>query len=413
MLYTSTENRKRRSGIALVYGVILMTLLSGFVSLGVDYGHVQLVKTELQQAAESAARAAVSQFGSGIATVQNTAVIWAGRNTADMTSVVIDPVNDVDFGTWTPATRSFTVLTGAARTSANAVRVWAHRTAAKGNAVRLTFGAVIGQSTCDVNASAVVYVAPASRNYGIIGLNSLDFTHFVSTDSYNASIGSYGSQTPGTSGYVASNGTVTLHNQVTVSQDVYMLAGQTLSVNGGSVYGSRNAVASAIVWPTPSAGSYATTNDNGSIGLPATGANASFSGGTFAVPPGHYYLNSFSMSGGTINISGPTTIYMNGPFTFSGGNLNVLSGHPSDLMIYTVTASSVSISGGSPVFADIQAPTSTISISGLSNLYGRVIGKSLDFNSECGVHYDTSLPAVTGASTPTGSSSASSIQTVR
>ena len=410
MLYTSTENRKRRSGIALVYGVILMTLLSGFVSLGVDYGHVQLVKTELQQAAESAARAAVSQFGSGIATVQNTAVIWAGRNTADMTSVVIDPVNDVDFGTWTPATRSFTVLTGAARTSANAVRVWAHRTVAKGNAVRLTFGAVIGQSTCDVNASAVVYVA---RNYGIIGLDSLDFTHFVSTDSYNASIGSDENETSGTSGYVASNGTVTLHNQVTVSQDVYMLASQTLSVNGGSVYGSRKTVATAIVWPTPSAGRYATTNDNGSIGLPATGASASYSGGTFAVPPGHYYLDNFSMSGGTINISGPTTIYMNGPFTFSGGNLNVLSGHRSDLMIYTVTASSVSISGGSPVFADIQAPTSTISISGLSNLYGRVIGKLLNFNGVCGVHYDTSLPAVAGASTPTGGSSASSIQTVR
>jgi hypothetical protein len=102
--------------------------------------------------------------------VQNTAVTWAGLNKADSASVVIDPINDVDFGTWTPATRNFAVLSGAARSTANAVRVWAHRTTAGGNPVHLSFGAVIGHSTCDVNVSAIAYAGSSASAYGILGL---------------------------------------------------------------------------------------------------------------------------------------------------------------------------------------------------------------------------------------------------
>jgi hypothetical protein len=399
--------------MTLVYGIILLVMLCGFVSLGVDFGHVQLVKTELIQATESAARAAASQLSSSVATVQNTAVTWAGYNKADMATVVVDPINDVDFGTWTPATHTFTVLTGASRSTANAVRVWAHRTAANGNAVRLSFGAVIGRPTCDVNASAVAYAAPATGNYGIVGLSSATLSSSVITNSYSAALGSYGSQTPGTKGYVGSNGTVKLQTSTTVNQDVYMVAGQTLTVTGGSTYGSRNAISSNIAWPTPSAGSYATSNDNGSVGLPTTGASASFSSGSFSVPPGHYYLDSFTMDGGTLNITGPTTIYMNGSLDISGGAFNVTSGHPGDLMIYMVKASTLSISGGSDIMADIQAPTSTVTISGIAHLYGRVIGKSLTITGT-DVHVDTSLPTVAGASTPSGGGASSGgIQTVR
>ena len=151
------QRLKQSRGSVLVYVIVMMTALTGFASLAVDYARVQLVKTELLRAADAAARAAASQLANGVTATQNAAVTWGGYNLADTTSVVIDPTNDVDFGTWDTSARTFTVLTGAARTSANAVRVTARRTLARGTGVKLWFGQVIGQSSCDTTSSAIAY----------------------------------------------------------------------------------------------------------------------------------------------------------------------------------------------------------------------------------------------------------------
>ena len=50
-------NRRRRTGVALIYVMVMMTALIAFASLGTDYARVQLAKTELQRAADAAARA--------------------------------------------------------------------------------------------------------------------------------------------------------------------------------------------------------------------------------------------------------------------------------------------------------------------------------------------------------------------
>src|SRR5438477_113945 len=54
---------RKQSGVALVYAVLSIVALMGIVSLSVDIGHVQLVKTQLRCAADSAARAAASYVG--------------------------------------------------------------------------------------------------------------------------------------------------------------------------------------------------------------------------------------------------------------------------------------------------------------------------------------------------------------
>jgi hypothetical protein len=67
------------------------------------------------------------------------------------------------------------------------------------------------------------------------------------------------------------------------------------------------------------------------------------------------------------------------------------------------------------LYADIQAPTSPINIGGTSNFYGRLIGSSLNVSNGLSIHVDTSLPTVTGASTPPagGGGSAGTIQLVQ
>ena len=147
-------------GAMLIYMSVVLAALMAVTSLAVDWGRVQLTKTELQRAADSAARAAMSQLNFGTTAAQTAAVTFAGDNKADSSKVVIDPTNDIDFGTWDSVGRTFTVLTGSDVSSANAVRVSARRTSARGNATPLVFGQTIGMSTCDETASAVASLGP-------------------------------------------------------------------------------------------------------------------------------------------------------------------------------------------------------------------------------------------------------------
>ncbi len=146
--------------MTLVYVIVILPMLCGFASLGVDWGRVQMVKTQLQRASDAAARAAITGLVTNVTTAQNMAVLWGGKNSADGTSVVIDPINDVEFGTWDTTNRTFTVLSGAARSNADAIRVTARRTTARGNPVPTVFGQTFGMNNCDVNGVAIAWMPP-------------------------------------------------------------------------------------------------------------------------------------------------------------------------------------------------------------------------------------------------------------
>jgi len=131
-----------------------------FATLAVDWGRVQLVKTELRSAADAAARHAVAGLSTSVGTANARAVAAAGENKADGGPVVLVTAQDVEFGTWDPATRAFEVLTGSAQSSATAVRVTARRTSARGTAIPTLFGALLGRRTVDVTAVSI-----ASRGF--------------------------------------------------------------------------------------------------------------------------------------------------------------------------------------------------------------------------------------------------------
>src|SRR5688572_27395339 len=117
-------------GISIVYMSVVIVVICCFVSIGVDYGRVQLAKTELQRNADASARAAVQALRSGVTAAQMAATSVAGSNHVDGIEVALDPNQDIEFGTWDTTARSFAVLSGAARSTANAVRVTARRTTA-------------------------------------------------------------------------------------------------------------------------------------------------------------------------------------------------------------------------------------------------------------------------------------------
>lgn len=146
---------KRFRGISLIYAMISMTALTGFVSLAVDLGRVQVAKTELQQAADAAAMYGAAGMSQGVATVKSRVAAAAADNKVDGTTLAIDQTNDIEFGVWDPGTRTFTVLTGSAQSSATAIRVTARRSAARGTGVPTFFGRIVGMNTVDAKAVAI------------------------------------------------------------------------------------------------------------------------------------------------------------------------------------------------------------------------------------------------------------------
>src|SRR5207248_3567733 len=125
--------------------------------LAVDFGRVQLAKTELQRSADAAARAAAGTLAQGISAARAAANSIAYANLVDGTHHVL-ATSDIEFGNWNETTHKFTVATSATLNSADAVRVTTGSTAARENAIPLLFAELMGQNTCDIHASAVATV---------------------------------------------------------------------------------------------------------------------------------------------------------------------------------------------------------------------------------------------------------------
>ena len=148
----------RSNAFSSLYLLLMMPVLLGFASLGVDYARVQVTKSKLQDAADAAARAAASALPGNPSAATTLAIQYAGDYMALGTPISLLNT-EVQFGTWNTTTRTFTLMTGADIYSANAVKVTISRTAAKGNATKLQFAAMVGISSVDTHATAIAMVS--------------------------------------------------------------------------------------------------------------------------------------------------------------------------------------------------------------------------------------------------------------
>ena len=159
----------RRRGSVLVYSLVLMTLLLGLVSLGMDYAHWQSVKTELQRSADLTAR--------GLLQLNTT---W-GVGNADSYQSAIGSLNGIDgkynggvasnsyqWGTYDPVS-GFAYTSPVCTSSTTAVKVTMSRTAATGNPVKLIFPLLTAngrspvKTTVDAQATAIAYYTTTAQ----------------------------------------------------------------------------------------------------------------------------------------------------------------------------------------------------------------------------------------------------------
>jgi hypothetical protein len=167
----------RQRGSVLVYSLLLMTILLAMTGFAVDYGRLQLIKTQLQRNADSAARGSLEMYIEGSSSDYT---YWGPEMTAQLFNPVdnnsgVLPTVSFTWGFWNSTTKTFTAGTG----TPVAVMVTVSRTAANGNAVPLTFPLMNGLSafrtTCDVTATAIAVLSQSTSvvNQSISGQSDL------------------------------------------------------------------------------------------------------------------------------------------------------------------------------------------------------------------------------------------------
>lgn len=413
-IHDASGNVRVRSGFAAIYVAIALVVLLGFVALGVDIGHVHVARSQLQVAADAAARAAVwsiprQDFAGGMTRAKS--VAQANEVAGD--GVVLDethsPTPDIQYGIWRRSTRTFEPLAAAYRVRANAVRVIARRVDGDANAaiqpVDLYFAPVVGHDSMDVTAASIAMIRglAAGKGTGIVGIDGIEMNGITQTDSYNAAAGAYGATV---------NGQINLHDYGTVATNNDIRLVGTLTIHGSAhagpmtddiidansnvtITGSQAPMEGDMYFPpaqAPAAGAYnnapiAGLLDDGSLRL--TGKNKD----PVPIPGGTYFIDDFIMTGKTaISVTGPTTIYVSGSVDLTG-SITVNQGLPANLQIIVLGAGPVELGGGSQQYAHVYAPLAPVKIHGTSaqfGFFGTVIGKTLTVLGNSAIHYDES-----------------------
>jgi Flp pilus assembly protein TadG/formylmethanofuran dehydrogenase subunit C len=367
-------------GLTLVYTICAMMALLALTSLAVDLARVQLCKTELQQAADAAARYAVHGIADG--TYRSKAQAAAAENSCDGSPVTL-LTQDVELGTWSGGT--FTP----GGSSPNAIRITARRAASRGNAIPLAFGRIVGVNTVDAAAVAVATISSSPSNYGFVGLDSITMSGNAQVDSYLSSQGAYSSATRRQNGHIATRGSISLSGNVRIYGNAYYKAGMFKSGNAAVVSpGQAQVLSGDLSYPPPT--------------LPASYVNlgnlTGSGNGSIVLNSGNYYVNNISTSGNyTIRINGQVRLYVAGNVSLSG-NVSTLGNVPGNFVINVMNSGNVALSGNSNLYADVYAPNGAVSVSGNGDLFGRIVSKSLSISGNGKFHYDEDLGPASTAS---------------
>jgi Flp pilus assembly protein TadG len=377
--------------------------MCGFVALAVDVGRVQLARSEMQGAADAAACAALLKLPS-VADAQIAARQAAAQNKANGSTINVvlndnnDALSDVQFLKWSDRDH-YTVLTGEDRAGANAVRVFTRLSRSRGNQVDVLFGRVLGMQSMDLERSATATFG--ADQYAVIGLQFINMGGNT-TASYWPGFGG----PAGSFGNVASNGPITLTGSSLIKGNASPGVGMTLN-DPKKVTGVVRNLPQPLEFPDlpPTVpANYAVSNNNANLALyPAvySGTQALPSmdfntNKTYTYPGGLYFVQDFNVgSSATVTFTGPTTLVVCGTYTMTGST-ETAANLPENLTLVTVRHNgtdpgTVKIWSTSAFYGTVYAPLSPIEMSGTGDIYGSLLGKSIDMMGTSAINYDMSL----------------------
>ena len=373
---TLRRGDSRRRGVVAVLVATGLVVLLGFLALTVDVGYMYVAVAEMQRTADASALAGAA--GLAEESALELADDYGTRNWVVNQQVVSSEL-DIEIGNWDGVNLSFSPA-GDDSITPNAVRVRGTRTE-----IELFFAGVLGHEFTSVRRSAVA-LAGAGRCAGIWGLEGMRIDGNVTTDSYDSTDGPYGPGNMRQNGDLCSCRDIVTHGGVDIRGDAMYGEGYSFDPHGSS-YEVSGTVASYGCGTPDIDVNYAwaaQNNDNDSIPLTFQerdpyrhGHGSLYVGGSdhLTLPPGTYYFTSMTLSGQAyLEITGPTTIYIDGNATLTGGGVLNLTEDPRNLTIYA-RGPNLKLGGGSSFHGSLIAPTATVELMGDFEYYGTLLAR--------------------------------------
>ncbi len=385
-------------GAVVVIVAVVLAVLIGFAGIVIDLGHLFVVRSTLQNAADSASLAAAASLSYGPDEARNQAQLFAQQHGVDGTPITLVQA-EIDLGNWDEGSKTFSVLSPDQEASADSVRVTAQRSTVRNNAVSLFFMRIFGHETSDVRVMAVAY-RPGLCG-GIIGERRITLNSSTGTDSYNSDYGPYSPATANQNGDVCSCGDVELNSSSGVNGNATPGDDHQVILNSSAYVTGSTRPGGCPVLPPVELGNIATMNDNGNIGLTDEG-NSPFPSGPYALelnnsdsltlPGGEYYFTSVELtSSTTLNIAGPTVMYVTGTFAMTSSSIINPSQNPEDLIIFVSSIEDVQFHSTTDFYGIIYAPDAHVVLNSSVGFYGAIMAQEITLNSSVVVHYDESL----------------------
>ncbi len=151
--------RRNRTGFSCYFLLFYLVIATLFCSLAGEWGRVHLAQLELQQASDTAARAAAAAIPDGIASARAEAKFWAGKNKVAGQALLLED-SDITFLKFNSATGTYLPENFAPDT----VRIQSRRSADRGTAIPLLWTGLFNlagrRNSLDVHAKTAVRYYP-------------------------------------------------------------------------------------------------------------------------------------------------------------------------------------------------------------------------------------------------------------
>ena len=372
IMINKMKKLKREEGQAMVLFAIVMVLVMGFAALVIDLGMAKVAESQMQNAADAAAMAAVGQLPDTTA-ASNAALIYAQLNGVDVNDVIITTPYDGD---------------------AAKIEIVCQKT------VEYTFANMLGFENTVVSARAV-----ASKGAGGAG-GAFDYAIFGGSTTQQSNIYGASSYVEGdihsNNDYNLQGAKATIIGSIEATYNLF-IGGSNMTIEGDvqaaniSINGNKISTGSQI----PVSASYVEMPDLSAITSEAI-ANA-----------GYAYMGYTGFHGSDVNITDST--YVDGYFQITGSNVSssgalmasgdimvtgakmVLTGEDG-IALYSANGS-IYLHGSNPeIHGLIYAPNGNVIISGANTtIYGQIIAQRVDLQgSGVEIYYDDSYQEIIG-----------------
>lgn len=366
--------RVRRRGSAMLWAMLSTPVMVGFISFGVDWGRIQLSKSELNNALDASTRYAVTGLTDSTASAK--AISAAGQNNVIGRSLVLTAA-DVSTGSFDATTRVFTVN----GTPANAVLI--RKTLGGTSGVPMAFGTLFGRSHAQISGYGCAMISGSGSSAqatgalaGFVGLNWFNINGSLTVRAWDSATQAATDSSTWAAGQTQGN--INLNSGVNFQGEIQHTAGGGVSMNQATVTKGITNLAAPLNYamPTTPGGTTNMGNYNGPSG----------SSQTFAA--GKYYFDTFNVPNGkTVIFSGPVELYVNGSCNISGA-VQTFNNVPANLKINIVSGAGGDLgSNTSPLYMDLYAPGSPFNLNART-FYGTLITGGVNVNSAFSMNID-------------------------